>query len=357
MSPPARCAYACARTPAPVVHVGGRLDGTDAPNPSVQALLYVFVAVVLKLVVSPPGAIIMYWALGRYSSVVRVMREHADEPRAQWMGCGCIGWGQRAGTAGLAKLRAVADCGGLDVIVAAMDTHRIYHGVQQEGCAALRTLALDANMHAEIAKAGGITCILNAMKYAANGSSYQAIHLKANGAFINLAMSTAGKEAIVAAGGAEAVVESLKKNGGNIKLVGTCCNVLINLSVEHPKNQEVLAKAGAIDALVRMMKSHSVSANLMRQALWALSNLSCVADNRKRLASLHGAEQIVQAMADHEGAWAVQWRAAQCLREMASSKVMPQHVSFNSSSALAQRLLPLAHPGARELCPCLGRAR
>ena len=67
--------------------------------------------------------------------------------------------------------------------------------------------------------------------------------------------------------------------------------------------------------------------------------------------------EIVQAMADHEGAWAVQWRAAQCLREMASSKVMPQHVSFNSSSALAQRLLPLAHPGARELCPCLGRAR
>ena len=87
ISPPARCAYACASTPASVVHVGGRPDGTDAPNPSVQALLYVFVAVVLKLVVSPQGAILMYWALGRYSSVVRVMREHADDPRAQWMGC------------------------------------------------------------------------------------------------------------------------------------------------------------------------------------------------------------------------------------------------------------------------------
>jgi hypothetical protein len=131
-----------------------------------ESVLVLLLLVLVKVFVGGVGGVLVCWASGRYAALVRIMSENEDDPRVQWLGCGAIGWGR----VNMKKLLAIADTGGVDVILSAMRAHKIYHGVQKEGCAAIMSLAQDTTVNALIIESGGVDCIMDAMKFGAAGS-------------------------------------------------------------------------------------------------------------------------------------------------------------------------------------------
>ena len=72
-----------------------------------QECLYAIGALLFGLIIfSATGAIFFYWAIGNFKGVVAVMKRNADDPRAQWLGCGAIGFG---GNRNEQKIKAVAE--------------------------------------------------------------------------------------------------------------------------------------------------------------------------------------------------------------------------------------------------------
>ena len=168
-----------------------------------QECLYAIAALLLGLIVfSATGAIFFYWAIGNFKGVVAVMKRNADDPRAQWLGCGAIGFG---GNRNEQKIKAVAEAGGADVVVAAMRAHAIYHGVQQEGCGALMALASDKEASSKVVSAGGVVSLLAALQYAL-GKANEGVLMKGMGALATLATTPANKEVLVKAGAADKVL-------------------------------------------------------------------------------------------------------------------------------------------------------
>lgn len=131
-----------------------------------ESALVLLLLVLVKVFVGGVGAVLVCWASGSYAAMVRIMRENEDDARVQWLGCGAIGWGR----VNMKKLTVIADTGGVDVILSAMRAHKIYHGVQKEGCAAIMSLAQDTMVNALIIESGGVECIMDAMKFGAAGS-------------------------------------------------------------------------------------------------------------------------------------------------------------------------------------------
>jgi hypothetical protein len=164
----------------PVFAVAGAVIGLAVVKDHMslfQAFLAALALIFVKCVVSATGLVLFYWLQGNYLKMVEVMAQNPQDPRVQWLGAGAIGWGN----GNESKLRSVAKSGGLDIIVAAMNSHRIYHGVQREGCKAIQSLALDPNVNSIIIDAGGVEAVMNAIKYGAKGSQGDKISLAAMG--------------------------------------------------------------------------------------------------------------------------------------------------------------------------------
>ena len=232
-----------------------------------QECLYAIGALLVGLiVVSATGAIFLYWAMGNFKGVVAVMKRNADDPRAQWLGCGAIGFG---GNRNEQKIKAVAAAGGADVVVAAMRAHAIYHGVQQEGCGALMALASDKEASIKVVSAGGVVSLLAALQYAL-GKANEGVLMKGMGALATLATTPANKEVLVKAGAADkvlgtrfacvtgtkvqiltqkALLACIKKFAASEHALDACCRLVVNLSAAHARNQEQLAAAGAAEVL------------------------------------------------------------------------------------------------------------
>ena len=144
---------------------------------------------------------------GGVERIVHAMDAHPDSMTLQEEGCaalGNLGYGQSQNRA-----RIVA-CGGASVVARAASNHRSSESVCWKACAALWTLAggePDEGCHAAIGEAGGVAIVLQALRVHRKS---EAVQEKGCGALANLALSDVQQAAILEGGGLSLAVSALR---------------------------------------------------------------------------------------------------------------------------------------------------
>jgi hypothetical protein len=154
------------------------------------------------------------------------MESHNNDAGVQYQGCSALG--NLAANNAKNKV-AIADAGGIGVVVSGMKAHQDHAGVQAKGCWALATLAFsNIENKVAIAKTGGIIAIARGMK----------AHL----------------------------------NQADVQKYG--CRALSVLAVAQDDNRLAIAKAGGIAAIVNDMEAHNHHVGVQEWGCLALYNLS-----------------------------------------------------------------------------------
>jgi len=103
-------------------------------------------------------------------------------------------------------------CGGVGAVVAAMQQHVSSAGVQEQGCDALRKLAINSQNQVAIAAKGGVEAVVAAMQQHMSSAGVQE---QGCGALSCLAVNAENKGTIAAKGGVEALVEAMQQHVGS----------------------------------------------------------------------------------------------------------------------------------------------
>mmetsp|Transcript_65616 Transcript_65616/g.181170 ORF Transcript_65616/g.181170 Transcript_65616/m.181170 type:complete len:533 (-) Transcript_65616:124-1722(-) len=114
--------------------------------------------------------------------------------------------------------------------------------------------------------------------------------------------SDRGREAVVDAGGVEALVAAMKAHQGDTKVQEQCCGTLGNIAAgEAPECQDTIVEAGAIKQLVEAMNRNQDSPNVQEGAMRTMANVAVGQASRKDDVIGAGAlEAIVRAMDKHK---------------------------------------------------------
>ena len=107
---------------------------------------------------------------GDFHGVIQLMQKHQNITDLQGRGCAAL-WKMIRPTRDTSYENsnkkneiAIAEAGGIEVVLGALKTHRQHPRVLAEALFAIRCLGSNENSQVKIAAAGGIESILNAMK-------------------------------------------------------------------------------------------------------------------------------------------------------------------------------------------------
>ena len=196
---------------------------------------------------------------------------------------------------------AIAEAGGIDCVVSAMQRHAGHTAVQEAGCWALASLACNHDNCVAIAKAGGIDYVVFAMQRYA---SHAAVQEAGCWVLASLACNHDNKVAIALAGGIDRVVSAVQRYASHTGVQEQDCRALRNLADINNDNCVAIAGAGGIDRVVLAMRKHTKHSAVQEQGCWALASLACNHDNKVAIAEAEGINRVVFAMqqyASHTG--------------------------------------------------------
>jgi hypothetical protein len=142
--------------------------------------------------------------------------------------------------------------GGVEAIVQAMGGHRGSEGVQENGCDALKNLAVNADKNVKIGVVVGVEAIVQAM-----GGHRGSVHVleKGCGALWNLAVNADNAVTIGAEGGVEAIVQAMGGHRGSKEVQEKGCGALWNLGQSNGDIQQRIKRVGAEEAVQRATAS------------------------------------------------------------------------------------------------------
>jgi hypothetical protein len=246
----------------------------------------------------------------------------------------------------LAQLKSLEAQADAPAIVQGMRAHSENAAVQQEGCAALRSLA--SNNKVTTAAAGGIGAVLEGMKAHKDSAGVQEA---ACWALSNFAINDDNAVAIAAAGGIELVVQAMRAHKDITKVQEKACGALRMLAINHD-NKLTIAAAGGIELVVQAMKTRKEIAKVQEAAcgalqMFALSN----GDNAVTISAAGGIEAIAAAMTVHTGSAGVQARACETLENLADYPRLRERIKAAGCVELAKRAVSASDAtGITKIC-------
>lgn len=108
------------------------------------------------------------------------------------------------------------------------------------------------------------------------------------------------KGAVVASGGLEHVLESMRNHPDDARLVQLTCGVLANLANSQNSTLALsVLRAGAVYPILRVMGLHKADSTLQGDACLALSNLACLAEGKIPVCNASGHKALVTALKEH----------------------------------------------------------
>ncbi|CAK0866870.1 unnamed protein product [Prorocentrum cordatum] len=116
-------------------------------------------------------------------------------------------------------------------VVAVMGADRATALTQERCCEALRQLVTDQASLATVAALRGAEAAASAMRVHADAPGVQG---HCSGALAHLSLAPGGRRRVLAAGGAEAVLESLERHAGSSLVLFKGCAVLASLAQDRP---------------------------------------------------------------------------------------------------------------------------
>jgi len=227
----------------------------------------------------------------------------------------------------------VRECGGCDTIVVSMVVNPTDVEVQLEALVALRNLCVRDNENkVVVANAGGIDAVIGAMQSHRNEAKIQE---RGSWVLSILGMNEDNKCYIGENGGADVIVRSMFVHATNSSVQEKACRALWTLSV-YPHNKYIMVEVGAIAAVIGAMQSHADEASIQEKGCGVLSNLAANDDKLKvRIVQEGALDAIVMAMVLHGENETLQERACILIKKLCILENVPSMVMANVTPMMA----------------------
>mmetsp|Transcript_110750 Transcript_110750/g.345154 ORF Transcript_110750/g.345154 Transcript_110750/m.345154 type:complete len:239 (+) Transcript_110750:2-718(+) len=201
--------------------------------------------------------------------------------------------------------RDIQDCGGIERILRAMQTHPAAVALLEHGCMALAYLAYDSELRRWIAYDGGIAVVLSSMR----GQHHDPVVQEAGClALRNLSCSREPQQAILEQEGDDDVVQAMLAHSRSATVLETAADALHILS----PTPERLVELGALELVVRAARQHP-SSGLQARACRLLAHAAGAEAVRARVQYLGGEGLAVKAQSAFPASEEVQDAAEQLL--------------------------------------------
>jgi len=109
------------------------------------------------------------------------------------------------------------------------------------------------------------------------------------------------QNAVAAAGGIEAVIAGMLSHRDNMDVQEMGCSALGNLAWSNSAIQLRVSELGGIEEIVRATQAHVKSGGCMQKCTLALGNLACHSANQVKIAQQNGIQLVLNALAEHPG--------------------------------------------------------
>ncbi|KAL3827462.1 hypothetical protein ACHAXA_003731 [Cyclostephanos tholiformis] len=204
----------------------------------------------------------------------------------------------------------MADAGAIEALVDALHEHEDDTAVL-EGCLlALSNLCMPENNVQCALDAKLVELTINAMN-----KSVDVAGLQEHGCAVlaNLAVHQKARGRIRDCGGCDAILVSMVVNPLDVGVQTQALVGLRNLCVKDDESKIILAKSGAIDVIIQVMRQHKDNPTIQASGSWALSIIGVNEDNRAYMGENSGIDVIVGSMRDHADDLDVQEKACRAL--------------------------------------------
>ncbi|KAL3805221.1 hypothetical protein ACHAW5_010209 [Stephanodiscus triporus] len=283
-------------------------------------------------------------SIGGFEVIVSAMGKCSKDAMAQTDACKVL---FVASAHGKVLQIAMADAGCIEALAFAMNEFKD-DNIVLEGCLlALSNLCIPESNAQDAIDARIVELTVNAMTKSVDMSG-----LQEHGCAIlaNLAVHQSARGRIRDSGGCDAIVMSMVVH---LKDVGVQSEALIavrNLCVKDDESKVLLAKSGAIDVIVQVMRDHKDEAIIQAYGSWALSAIGLNEDNQAYIGQ-NGVDVIIGSMRDHADDLNVQEKACQALWTLS---VHPRNkgkmVAFGAIGVIVSTMRNLAsEPSIQEL--------
>lgn len=241
---------------------------------------------------------------------------------------------------GVGNQSSIAACGGIELLLQALEAFPAALDIQEPGVAAIASLSRDHVANGvHFGDLGGIGAVLFAMQAFPAAGDLQGWALLA---LRNLAWSSTGNcSAITSAGGVDTCVATMRQHRGLVRVQGCGCALLGNLSLVSAEQRHVIAAGGGVEAVVSALAAHVEEAKVQCCGFAALGNLALdSAEVRAAALAAGGLELVVKAMRVHVEVSEVQELGCSVLRNLAHAEggCGPHMVSVGGVPAVVEAL-------------------
>ena len=161
--------------------------------------------------------------------------------------------------------------------------------IQEGACGRLGWLATgDDKNRKKVANLGGIEAILKAMN---EHAAHAKVQETACEALDNLSFNDDNAVKIRNLGGIEALLKAMKDHPAEANVQEKACEALKSLIILNDDNKVTIANLGGVQALLKAMKDHPSKANVQEKACMALTSLAYDDDIKARIKREGGEEQ------------------------------------------------------------------
>eukprot|EP00980_Cylindrotheca_fusiformis_P016828 scaffold5074_cov99-Cylindrotheca_fusiformis.AAC.10 len=244
------------------------------------------------------------------TKIIEAMNAHTGKSSVQIKACNAVT--NLASHDSHHKRKVMEIAGGVVVIAMVMNPHHVK--LLEAALRALRNLSLgNDDNKTEIANNGGVDSIISAMQVHRDEAGIQ---LEGAWTLANLTTTNENKEVIGDCGGIDVIVRALWVHEGDRGVIEKCLRALFNISLDA-HNAGIVLEVDGIKAIVAVMQGHPDSAAIQEMGCAVLYNLGDVSDeNRMKIVDDEALDAIVLSMVLHAEDAEVQKRAClvlQCL--------------------------------------------
>lgn len=192
----------------------------------------------------------------------------------------------------------VGEEGGLAAIAKGMKDHADFQAMQARGSLALRNLCFGSEKNQRIGgETGAVECLLDAIQRF--GEDREVVHQSCV-ALCNLTNENVeNRKRIVGAGGAIVLVKLMQKYAESSTMHDDCLSVVRNVATESQQAQEEVGDNGGIAAIVSALERFKREEKVCEKGCAALRYLCFLKRNRERMGTLSGIEALVKVLKAH----------------------------------------------------------
>jgi len=196
---------------------------------------------------------------------------------------------------GVYVARQIAQHGGIQLVIDAMESHADNLPLQQVCCAALCNIAVHDGNKLLLVELGALRAVTNAMLLHPADVKLQQEACRTLG---NLAAHASNKEKIAQSDALERVLAALERLRNEPRLVEMACRCLAYVAA-NPENQSLLAEKGVVGILLGAATCHAGDARVQEHAIWGLCNLASLGNNKTLIAEQGAIPTLFSAMKTH----------------------------------------------------------